>query len=235
MKSVAATQKEILIKKNITYVQKLASNISKTIAPWVDKEDLVAYGHLGLVQAAERFDPAKGISFKTFAYYRIRGAIFDGLREFGWLNRNQYAKQKFEESANEFMNEFVSSGKSPSDMGAEEEANELEQVISALIPIYIISLDAAVELEPKDQNDVDPERAYGKIQKRELIRKMLDRLKDQDRRFIYMYYYENKTLIEIGRIMNLSKSWLSRLHTKILMELKEILAGFGVKTPDEVT
>src|SRR5690349_15607763 len=84
-------------------LQALAGKTKKTVAKEIDFEDLVEYGMIGLLEAADRYDPKFGANFMTFAYYRIRGAIYDGLRGMGWMSRSEYAKARFEERANEFL------------------------------------------------------------------------------------------------------------------------------------
>ena len=79
-----------LIEEHLGYVRALAIQLKKEIAAKaLDLEELVAYGSRGLVEAAERFDPDRGVAFSTFAYYRIRETIFDELRQTGWLSRSQ--------------------------------------------------------------------------------------------------------------------------------------------------
>ncbi len=96
-------EKDLLIQKHLPLVQAIARKLKKTISASIDFEDLVGYGSKGLVEAAERFNPAHGVSFATFAYYRVRGAMFDGLRTMGWYSRSDYARYRAEERANELL------------------------------------------------------------------------------------------------------------------------------------
>src|SRR5262247_3660790 len=89
------------------YVRSIAGKIKKTIAKEIEFDDLVEYGMIGLLEAADRYDPKHGANFMTFAYYRIRGAIYDGLRGMGWMSRSEYAKARFEERANEYLAELA--------------------------------------------------------------------------------------------------------------------------------
>ena len=74
-------------------MRSLASRIHHKLPPYVDLEDLVAYGQMGLAEAARDFDPARGTQFSTFAYYRIRGAIYDGLAKMSWFSRVEYGRR----------------------------------------------------------------------------------------------------------------------------------------------
>jgi len=99
----AAREKRGLIENHLALVQAIARKVKKTLSASIDFEDLVGYGSKGLVEAAERFDPTQGVTFSTFAYYRIRGAMFDGLRTMGWYSRSDYARYRAEERANELL------------------------------------------------------------------------------------------------------------------------------------
>src|SRR5512135_235016 len=77
-----------------------AAKVKEQLPREIEFDDLVSYGTQGLLEAAERFDGKHGASFTTYAYYRVRGAIFDGLRRMGWLSRSEYARARFDERAN---------------------------------------------------------------------------------------------------------------------------------------
>ena len=96
-------RRDRLVEENVDYVRALAGQIREHLTASVDLEDLVAYGLKGLIEAADRFDPRQRVRFTTFAYYRIRGAMFDGLRRMGWLKRGAYARARLEERANAYL------------------------------------------------------------------------------------------------------------------------------------
>src|SRR5687768_1326045 len=104
-KPKTALDRRALAEQYMPYVRSIAGKIKKTVAKEIEFEDLVEYGMIGLLEAADRYDPSHGANFMTFAYYRIRGAIYDGLRGMGWMSRSEYAKARFEERANEFLAE----------------------------------------------------------------------------------------------------------------------------------
>src|SRR5262252_2218784 len=103
---MGAPGKSQLVEQNLSLVEAIARKVKRTLGAsrsTIELEDLVAYGSKGLVEAAERFDPRHGVAFSTFAYYRIRGAMFDGLRTMGWYSRADYARYRAEERANEYL------------------------------------------------------------------------------------------------------------------------------------
>src|SRR5688572_10390908 len=100
---MAAAEKNQLVEQHLSLVQAIARKLKKTLGRSMEYDDLVAYGSKGLVEAAERYDARPGVAFSTFAYYRIRGAMFDGLRTMGWYSRADYARYRAEERANEYL------------------------------------------------------------------------------------------------------------------------------------
>src|SRR3954452_12412337 len=98
-----AADRDRLVEQHLSLVQAIAAKLKRTLGRTIDFEDLVAYGTKGLLEAAKRFDPSQGAAFSTFAYYRIRGAMLDGLRTMGWYSRADYARYRAEERTNEYL------------------------------------------------------------------------------------------------------------------------------------
>src|SRR4051812_12347115 len=98
-----AAERDRLIEQHLSLVQAIAGKLKRTLGRAIEFEDLVGYGSKGLVEAAERFDARQGTSFTTFAYYRVRGAMLDGLRTMGWYSRSDYARYRAEERSNEYL------------------------------------------------------------------------------------------------------------------------------------
>src|SRR5262245_10160555 len=96
------TQQE-LISDGQALVQSLVTKVCRSIPMRVDRDDLVSYGEIGLAEAARDFDPEQGVSFTTFAYYRVRGAIYDGLSKMSWTSRAYYKRLKYRQMSNEVM------------------------------------------------------------------------------------------------------------------------------------
>src|SRR6185437_11474430 len=100
---MAASDVNQLVLKHLSLVQAIARKVKKTLNASIEVDDLVGYGSKGLVEAAERFDARHGVAFTTFAYYRIRGSMYDGLRAMGWYSRADYTRYRAEERANEYL------------------------------------------------------------------------------------------------------------------------------------
>src|SRR6185369_6696855 len=96
-------ERQRLVEGHLSFVRSIAAKVKEQLPREIEFDDLVAYGTQGLIEAAERYDPAHGTAFSTFSYYRIRGAIYDGLRGMGWLPRGEYARFRFEERSNAYL------------------------------------------------------------------------------------------------------------------------------------
>ena len=224
---MAAPEKNQLVEQHLSLVQAIARKLKKTLGARIDYDDLVAYGSKGLVEAADRFDARPGVAFTTFAYYRIRGAMFDGLRTMGWYSRADYARYRAEERANEYLQSHADRPAAEGG-GASKAADSAEtlaavaQVLSGVAAVHITSLEAASTVA--DQTFAAPDAGIdtGRLGKR--VREAIATLPDKERRLMEMYYFEEKTLEEAGAVMGLSKSWACRLHARAVELLRDAMA-----------
>ncbi|MCC6810402.1 MAG: sigma-70 family RNA polymerase sigma factor [Deltaproteobacteria bacterium] len=208
------------------YVRSIAGKIKKTLAKEIEFEDLVEYGMIGLLEAAERYDSAMGANFMTFAYYRIRGAIYDGLRGMGWMSRSEYARVRYEEKANAYLAQV--SEENAADPAApqkteEEKAQQVVSMLQNMSAIYITNLDGMEGLQVKDENAVQADESIGNEQARIAVNRAVSKLSEQERQLLDMYYYREMSLQEVGEKLGLSKSWTSRLHARVIEKLHRLL------------
>jgi RNA polymerase sigma factor for flagellar operon FliA len=224
---MAATEKTQLIEQHLSLVQAIARKLKKTLGARIDYDDLVAYGSKGLVEAADRFDARPGVAFTTFAYYRIRGAMFDGLRTMGWYSRADYARYRAEERANEYLQTHADrpageDGAASKTADAAETLAAVAQVLSGVAAIHITSLEAASSVA--DETFAAPDAAIdtGRLSTR--VRDAITKLPEKERRLMEMYYFEEKTLEDAGGALGLSKSWACRLHARAVELLRAAMA-----------
>lgn len=210
----ALKKRDELISQYMPYAASIASRVCQSLSSAVDYEEVLCNARLGLLEAARRYDEAHEVDFRTFAYYRIKGAIYDGLRRSGWLPRTLYAKIKFEEAANEYLQNR--SLNSPRELLKQTDDNTVAATVNSLASIYIISLDASEDLEIEDENCTDVEQRTEFLQIRQYMRDAIGSLPEKEKQLVKMYYFQNKTLEEIGKRLGLSKSWTSRLHARAL-------------------
>lgn len=205
-------ERDDLIEQYMPFATSVANRVAQTLASSVDYDEVLCNARIGLLEAAKRFDENQQVDFKTFAYYRIKGAIYDGLRRSGWVPRAVYTKIKMEEAANDYLR-FKAEN---SEDGSSDYEHQLIDTVNTLASIYVVSLDASDDIEIEDKSNVDLERRAQFSQVREHMRDAIDSLPEKEKKLIKMYYFQNKTLEEAGERLELSKSWTSRLHARAL-------------------
>jgi len=223
---IDTSDKRAVCEQYMPYVRSIAGKIKKTVAKEIEFEDLVEYGMIGLLEAADRYDPEHGANFMTFAYYRIRGAIYDGLRGMGWMSRSEYAKARFEERANEYLAEVAqaeAAGEEAPENPFEMAVQDLAAAVQGLAAVYLTSLDGTEGLQVPDERTPGAEESLGLDQARGLVRETIKKLNDQERTLLEMYYYKEMSLQEVGEHLGLSKSWTSRLHARVIEKLHRLL------------
>jgi len=224
-----------LIQQHLSLVQSVARKLKKQITARVEFDDLVGYGSKGLIEAAERFDPKHGVAFTTFAYYRIRGAMLDGLRTMGWYSRADYARYRAEERANEYLQnhadreaaqtvglrEGAPAAASPASP-VEATLSSIAEILGGIATVHITSLEAAATVADESLPAPDASLDSGRLGAR--VRGALQRLPDKERQLMELYYFAGKNLEEAGGAMGLSKSWACRLHARAVELLRAELA-----------
>lgn len=215
-----------LIEANVPYAHALAAEVVRKLPPDLERKDIEGWAELGLVEAANAFDPTRGVQFKTFAYYRIRGAIYDGLRKMGWYPKAQYQQMRFEMAANEYMRD--ASAEPPVAASAEAQLQDLKETTGNLMACYMLSLDALPE-EPADQKQVSAEEAVVQAEQKRNIRWLLSKLPEINRTVLEGFYFGGLTLDQIGSKLGLSRSWVCRLHAKSLAMLRKQMTEASAK------
>ena len=180
---------QALIEECQGLVRSLASRIHRKMPPHVVLDDLVEYGQVGLAEAARDFDPARGVQFSTFAYYRIRGAIYDGLTKMSWFSRIEYSRRRSQRMAGQVL----------SWQDAENDVDSLASLVDTSTPTP-----PAVAIRHEMNERLD-----------ELTRA----LPEEAGELIHATYSEGLNLQEASRRLGISKSWASRLHGRILRRL----------------
>ena len=218
--SPARAEATRLIEAHVPYSHAIAAEVIRKLPPDLERKDIQGWAELGLVEAANSFDPKRGVQFKTFAYYRIKGAIYDGLRKMGWYSKGLYHQLRFEMHANEYMQDVSSA--SPRSASPEAQLQDLKTTTANLTSCYMLSLEAMPQ-EPTDQKQISAEERVVRNQQSQNLRTSLSQLPETNRRVLELCYFEGLTLEEAGRKLGLSKSWVCRLHAKSLELLKDRL------------
>ena len=222
----------------VTYV---AGRMLISKPPNVEYDDLLSYGVIGLIDAIEKFDPAKGFKFITYGSTRVKGAIVDSLRNYDWIPRA--IRMKAKQIQNAYMNLESKMGYVPDDEEVASYLNvSIEQFHNMLFEIsglsqmsleetWMIGSNAdeitimeTIEAPASDHPDV---RLTREEIKKEIIN-TINSLPEKDRIVLALYYYEGLTLKEIGEVLNLTESRASQIHAKAIAIVKARLTyNFG--------
>jgi RNA polymerase sigma factor for flagellar operon FliA len=195
----------------------------------IEFDELVALGNAGLAEAANRYDPTKGASFNTFAWYRVHGAIIDGIRRNTNLPRRVWAKLVALRAASEYLEHrgerdqgAAAKGVRPAS-GADALA-AVKDAMRAIRTMYVTSLETLQEKgfdpggePPRVGEQIDVTRLGAKI------RDAIEQLPDKERELVKKHYWEGKNLLEAGAELGISKSWASRLHAQAVDRLRKFV------------
>ncbi|MFO0593863.1 MAG: sigma-70 family RNA polymerase sigma factor [Myxococcaceae bacterium] len=205
-----------ILEKYGPYVRSLAAQVRKQFNSQFEMDELVAWGQIGLLEAAERFDARVGANFLTFAHYRIKGAIYDGLRKMGVLKGGAAASER----ANAYMTNL--SDRAGGGGSVEDDVREISNAVTGLAMVFATSLEGTEGLQVSDEQLPADEKIQLE-QMRRRVRAAIEKLPEKERKLLQGYYFQNKTLEEAGAEIGQSKSWASRLHARAVETLKQLL------------
>ncbi len=227
--------REQIILEYAPLVKIVAGKLSMYLGAHVEYEELVSFGIFGLIDAIDKFDMTKEVKFETYASLRIRGAILDQIRKMDWIPRTIRQKQKKMDIA---IQELESeNGTTASKEQIIERLNITEEEYdtweSQIKVSNIVSLDEFVEqgIEVNAEKHAtpvfeSPEEAVYNNELKEMIMQSLENLTEKEKKVILLYYYEDLTLKEISRVLEVTESRVSQLHTKALTKMKGKLGSY---------
>lgn len=213
-----------LIEKHQPLVISIAKQIHKRVPPFMTYEDLLSYGQVGLAQASRTYQAQPGTEFSTYAYYRISGAIYDGMSRMNWTTRAEYRRYKAMQMANEVQESR--SGDSGCD-DPEKDAAWLSGTVENLAVVYVFSTadtDNPIESQLVG-NDDDPGEIAETRELCDMLHGALDQLDAEEQSLIRFTYFEGLSLAEAAKRLGKSRSWGSRTHARILKTLGGKLLG----------
>jgi RNA polymerase sigma factor FliA len=227
---VDAAERARLVESHLDLSRRVAKMIYPRVKDHVELDELVALGNAGLAEAASRYAPDRGASFQTFAWYRVQGAIIDGLRRSSSLPRRVWARLVALRAASEYLEHRAEREAGATQRGARpaEGAAALAQAKSALSAIrtmYVTSLDALREhgFDAPDTSSPVPSDRMHAHRVATKLREALASLPEKERALVTKHYWEGKNLLEAGAELGISKSWASRLHAQAVERLRTIV------------
>jgi RNA polymerase sigma factor for flagellar operon FliA len=232
---VCATAKEEMIEKYIPLVRFIAKKIHRRLPPGVDLESLIHSGVVGLLEALERFDPKRCVEFEVYAHYRIHGEVMQCLRSLDWVTRSVRSWGRKMETARTKL-----AAKLIREPNADEMSKELmiplktyfrldQQVNDAtLLSIEDLSIAATADWECAQEKFnhncfSDP---FNSVEGNDLVVKLsaaVENLPERQRLIVKLYYHEERTLREIGEILNLSEGRICQIFGQVVTQLRAAL------------
>lgn len=226
----SAQKTEPLIQSCQGLVRNLAWNIHQKIGGRVDLDDLIGYGQIGLAEAASRYDSSSDVRFVSYAYYRVRGAILDGLNKLTWFNNSRYHRGGYEAIAGGMLADESGDSQYTDDMAGN--ASWLADTSVRLSMIYLLT-----DAEGPDDRSIDvadttvdsPDFGVLSQEMSSCLTELVDALPEQPRTLIRATFYEGRSLQDVADGLGISKSWASRLRNQTLRELAEQLRDRGLE------
>ncbi|QOY34497.1 FliA/WhiG family RNA polymerase sigma factor [Anaerobacillus isosaccharinicus] len=222
-----------LIRMYLPLVEYHVQRISVGLPRNVNKEDLKSHAFMGLYDALEKFDYTRELKFDTYASFRIRGSIIDGLRQEDWLPRSLRERSKKVEAATEKLEQTHGRYVTAKEVADQLELSEDEvlQVMSESFVANLLSIDEKTNESERDETfkstlmdkkTLNPEEQMVKKNNQEELVQIIESLNEKEQLVISLFYFEELTLTEIGQIMGLSTSRISQIHSKALFRLKQV-------------
>jgi RNA polymerase sigma factor for flagellar operon FliA len=229
--------RERLILHYAPLVKFVAGRVAAGLPQSIEQSDLVSYGIFGLIDAIDKFDPARGFKFETYAISRIKGAIIDELRAIDWVPRSVRAKARSVERAYSKLENELRRSPDDKEVAAELEMSEdeLNQLLSQVSFTGLVALDELLARQLSNDpagatvGDTitdgahDPVEAFEVDEMKHLLADAINRMPDRERLVLTLYYYEGFTLAEIGAILGVTESRVCQIHTKSILQLRSRL------------
>ncbi|MCA9605543.1 MAG: sigma-70 family RNA polymerase sigma factor [Myxococcales bacterium] len=213
---------DAFVREHESLVRAQASKLRAQLDLRTDLEDLVAYGMQGLLEAQQRYEPDRGVKFAHFAYYRIRGAILDGVRQMAYLPRRTHVARRAAETLDRAAEEqaFARARTPEARASAADTLAAVDDILAKTCAAFVIG--AIGQDEVHDQPS-SPEDEVLSSETRARVRGALDVLEERERALVEGYYLEGRTLDEIGQELGITKSWASRICSKALTKMRAVL------------
>ncbi|MDY4903172.1 MAG: RNA polymerase sigma factor WhiG [Treponema sp.] len=237
-KTKSSAIRDKFIRQYMPLVKYVAGKVSTGMPDSVEFDDLVGFGQFGLLDAINKFDPEKNVKFKTYAVTRIRGAIFDELRELDWVPRS--VRQRSREIEDTIVELEGKLGRSATDseiaqaMGLSDA--EYQDTLVKISGTSVLSLNDVWYSGDDSENmsigdsiespsSLNPDVIVEREEIRRIIIEAINELPLNEKKVIVLYYHEDLTFKEIGQVLNVSESRISQLHTKANLHLRAKLTS----------
>ena len=227
------SNREEMILKYTPLIKYIAHRLAMRLPPHVSVDDLMSAGVIGLMDALDKFDPEKKVQFKTYAEFRIKGAMLDELRSLDWVSRS--VRQKAAQLERAYQSLEKKRGRAVED---EEVAQELGlsldhyyHLVNEVNGVFLLDIENLRHKLPKlpeedlinllvDEKEKQPLQVLGLEELKKVLAEAIDELSSKEKTVISLYYYEELTLKEIGEILGFTESRICQIHAKSILKLK---------------
>jgi RNA polymerase sigma factor for flagellar operon FliA len=227
--------REQIILSYVALVKYIAGRLAIFFKGYYEMDDLISAGIPGLINAVDKYNPSRKVKFETFASIKIRGAILDWVRAFSWVPRSVYTESRRMEQVIASLEQSL--GRSPDDEEVADclgvAVDQYRRMLEKIAPVALLPLDSdhyqnsvADELD----RDAGPESVLENITLEETKRELIDgisRLPEKEKLVVSLYYYDGLSLKEIGKVLGVTESRVSQLHTQAVLRLRRFLAACG--------
>lgn len=217
----------LLCDSAVDLVRLIAHQVRRSVGQSVGFDELVSCGNEGLLDAARRFDQSRGIPFRAFAYFRIRGAMLDGVRSAMPLPRRAWSKLRGLEALNEITGSMRDEH---SGWGPPVEANAADAELGDHLAAMVTAMSCGMISRPHQEPDSiagdverDPEQAAMQAELYDRVVAAIDQLPSDEAAIVRCHYIEGQRFDEVAAQLRLSKSWASRLHRRAIDRLAKLL------------
>jgi RNA polymerase sigma factor FliA len=233
---VDSAWQEQMVVQYAPLIKYIASRLALRLPSHISLDDLISSGIIGLIDAIHKFDPGKNISFKTYAEFRIKGAILDELRSLDWIPRSVRKKSHVLEKTYAELEKNLGRPAEPEEISQALglDLEEFYQLLDETKSVSLVDLEGvwkAIRKGPElqdnelpeillDEKVRDPFLALHFSELQDILVKAIDALPDKEKLLISLYYYEELTMKEIGQIMGYTESRISQLHTQAMFRLR---------------
>ena len=221
--------KQIL--KYAPHIKYLANRLAIRLPSHIDIDDIINSGVIGLIDAIDKFDENKGVQFKTYAEFRIRGAILDNLRSLDWVPRS------IRKSTNMLENTYAELEKKFNRPATDDEVTaalnisleKFHEMIALASGVTLLSLDMVSSHDDikvnlldclADSDNINPMTYFRMEEIRDVVADSINDLPDKEKQVVCLYYYDDLTMKEISKTLNLTESRVSQIHAKAVLRLR---------------
>jgi RNA polymerase sigma factor for flagellar operon FliA len=231
-KRLTQKQKDDLIREYAPLIKFVAQKIAVRLPSNIELDDLISAGVIGLMDAIDKYDPTRDNKFKTYAEFRIRGAILDELRAQDWVPRSIRDKAKLLDRTMASLENDL--GRAPTDEEISKALNinveEFHELVNQVRPVSLLSIDNSQSFSNDDHKSIlnllegsklnNPFNQLNIKSIKEVVAQAIEELPERQRLVLSLYYYEDLNLKEIGQVLRVTESRVSQLHAQAVARLR---------------